>query len=95
MITLETRHKANETVDRNKRYSQIIECLTESGELTAKECAVLMTKKGYIPIPERNYTAPRMTELAQDGQLAVVGKKTCAYTGKKVAVYALKEVQTC
>lgn len=89
MITFETRHKANETVDRNKRYSQIIECLMESGELTAKECAVLMTKKGYIPIPERNYTAPRMTELVQNKRLSVVGKKVCVYTGKKVAVYAL------
>ena len=92
MITLETRHDANEKVDRQKRYSQIIECLTENGELTAKECAVIMMAKRYIPTSERGYTAPRMTELTHDGVLEVVGKTVDAYTGRKVAVYGLKEV---
>lgn len=92
MITEETRQESNETVDRQKRYSQIMECLTECGNLTAKECAVVMMQKGYIPTSERNFTAPRLTELNHDGLVGVIGKKLCSYTGKKVAVYALKEV---
>lgn len=92
MITEETRQDSNDTVDRQKRYSQIIECLTENGPLTAKECAVLMMQKGYIPTSERNFTAPRLTELVQDGLVKAIDKKVCAYSGKKVAVYEVKEV---
>ena len=90
ITTFETRSESNETVDKNKRYSQIIECLEENGDLTAKECAVIMMNKGYIPTSERNFTAPRMTEMAQKGIIEPIGKKICAYTGKKVAVYTLR-----
>ena len=94
--TLETRSESFEKVDRQKRYSQIIECLCEANKspergLTAKECAVMMWQKGYIPTSERNFTAPRMTELSQNGIIEPIGKKVCGYTGKKVAVYALRE----
>lgn len=90
--TLETRHEANEKVDRKVRYSQIIECLTQYGSLglTAKECAEVMFQKGYIPTNERNFCAPRMTELCEKGIVEPIGKKTCRWTGKKVAVYALR-----
>ena len=89
--TMETRADAHEAVDKQKRYSQIIECLSQCGALTAKECAVIMQGKGYIPTSERNFTAPRMTELSKNGVIEPIGKKVCAYTGKKVAVYALRE----
>lgn len=93
--TLETRGEAHEKVDKKKRYSQIIECLTEAQKshvigLTAKEIAVMMKFKGYIPTSERNFTAPRLTELSQNGIVEPIGKRICAYTGKKVAVYALR-----
>jgi hypothetical protein len=45
MTTLETRADAHETVDKQKRYSQILECFEECPEMTAKECAVLMMQK--------------------------------------------------
>ena len=95
--TLETRSESHEQVDKQKRYSQIIECLYEANKspergLTAKECAVMMWQKGYIPTSERNFTAPRMTELSQNGVIEPIGKKICGYTGKKVAVYVLREV---
>ena len=90
--TLDTRGEAHETVDKRKRYSQIMECLVESGDLglTAKECAVMMMMKGYIPTSERNFTAPRLTEMTDKGIVEPIGKKICAYTGKKVAVYRLR-----
>lgn len=96
MVTLETRGEANDTVDKKKRYAQIIECLKEAKfchmeGLTAKECAVRMMRKGYIPTSERNFTAPRLTELSVKGVVEPVGKTVCTYTGKKVAVYALRE----
>ena len=98
LTTYETRAESHEKVDKKKRYSQIIECLYEANKghmegLTAKECAVMMAQKGYIPTSERNFTAPRMTELAQNGVIEPIGKKVCSFTGKKVAVYALREVE--
>ena len=89
--TMETRSEAESSVDKQKRYKQIIECLKEYGNLglTAKECAVVMMRKGYIPTSERNFTAPRLTEMSKTGLVEPIGKKKCEYTGKTVAVYAL------
>lgn len=87
--TKETRRESNESVNREKMYAKVIECL-EGKELTARELAVVMTAKGYLPYPERNFTAPRLTELSQRGIVEPVGRKKCKYTGKTVTVYALR-----
>jgi hypothetical protein len=89
MTTLDTRGEAHESVDKVKRYTQIIECLKENPEMSAKEIAVMMMRKGYIPTSERNFTAPRLTEMCKRGIVEPVGKKTCSYTGRTVAVFAL------
>ena len=91
-IQFDTRGEANETVDRVKRYTQIIECLREKPNQTAKEIACMMCAKGYVPYAERNFTAPRLTELSQRGIVEAVGKKECKWTHRIVAVYALREV---
>ncbi len=93
MTTFETRHDSNESVDKVRRYSQIIECFRTVPKMTAKECAVMMMQKGYIPTSERNFTAPRLTEMSQRGIVEPVGKTKCKYTGKTVAVYALCDGQ--
>ena len=88
--TLETRTEAHERVDKSVRYSQIIECLIESRTgLTAKEIAVLMAQKGQIPTSERNFTAPRLTEMMESGLVEPIGKTICEYTGRTVTVYKL------
>lgn len=92
--TLETRADANETVDKKKRYKQIVEILVGGKEMTAKEIAVEMCNRGYIPTNERNFTAPRLTELSYKGIVEPIGKQKCEYTGKTVAVYSLREGQT-
>ena len=90
IVTLETRGESEEKVDKQKRYKQIIEFLkTQDG--TAKECAIYMMERGYIPTSERNFTAPRLTELSKNGIVEPIGKKLCKYTGRKVAVYSLKK----
>ena len=94
--TLETRSESYEKVDKQKRYSQIIECLYEAEKgqergLTAKECAYMMMQKGYIPTSERNFVSPRLTELGRIGKVEPIGKKVCSFTGKKVSVWALRE----
>lgn len=90
--TLETRSESNETIDKKKRYKQIIEVL-KGKEMTAKEIAVEMCNRGYIPTSERNFTAPRLTELSKNGIVEPCGKQRCSYTGKTVAVYKLLEGQ--
>lgn len=92
--TLETRGEAHETVDKQKRYRQIIEILTDGGKMTAKEIAVEMCNRGYIPTSERNFTSPRLTELSQRGIVEPIGKIKCEYTGKTVAVYELRNLES-
>ena len=89
--TLETRSESHGKVDKAKRYSQIMECFAESPHLTAKQCAMILFKKGYVPTAERNVSAPRITELCQKGVLEPIGKKVCEFTGKKVAVYQIRK----
>ena len=90
-ISFETRAEAHETVDKQKRYQQIIECLRDSDGMTAKEIAVMMMRKGYIPTSERNFSSPRLTEMLKNGKVDIIGKKVCKYTGKKVSVFVLRE----
>ena len=89
----ETRGESHGSVDKQRRYSQITECLLERPEQTAKEIAVMMHEKGYIPTTERNFTAPRLTEMSQNGVVEPIGKTKCKYTGKSVSVYALRNVE--
>ncbi len=89
-ITLETRHDSHEAVDKTKRYRQIIECLNEIPEMTARELSSLMCLKGLIPTDERNFVSPRLTEMAQAGTVEPCGKKKCKWTGRTVTVWRLR-----
>lgn len=86
-ITYQTRQLSFEDIqDKTKiRYIQILNRLDEPK--TAKELAVELFELEYIPSTERNYTAPRLTELEKMGYVKVIDKKKCQYTGKIVAVY--------
>lgn len=86
MITFETRRESHETVDKEKRYEQIMAIL-KSKPMTAKEIAVEMCRLGLTPNSERNFSAPRLTELVDKGMVKTIGKKVCDYTGKKVTIY--------
>lgn len=90
-ITYETRQMSFEDIqDKAKiRYIQILDRLDEPK--TAKELSVELYDLGFIQSTERNYTAPRLTELERLGCVKVVGKRKCEYTGKTVAVYERTE----
>ena len=90
VVTLSTRSESHDQVDKQKRYAQIKECL-EIRPMTAKEIAVMMCEKGYIPTSERNFTAPRLTEMSQNGIVEPYATKKCEYTGKTVSVYRLRQ----
>lgn len=90
MITYETRQISFEDIKpkRKKRYEQILDRLM-TGTKTAKEIAVELFELELIPSTERNYTAPRLTELEKMGLVKVIEKTKCKYTGKTVAVYEI------
>lgn len=90
MITLQTRQLSFEDIKpkRKIRYKQILDRLM-TGAKTAKEIAVELFDLELIPSTERNYTAPRLTELEKMGLVRVIDKKKCEYTGKSVAVYEI------
>ena len=86
-ITYQTRQMSfNDIQDKTKiRYIQILNRLDKPK--TAKELAVELFELGFIPSTERNYTAPRLTELERMGFVKATEKKKCEYTGKTVAIY--------
>lgn len=90
--SIECRRDAHDTVDKQKRYRQIIECFNEIPEMTARELASYMCLKGYTPNTERTWSQPRITELCMRGVLEQRGKTVCKTTGKKVTVYGLTEM---
>lgn len=87
--SLETRHESYEKIDKSKRYMQIKQILKEYGSLTAKQIAILMNKKGFTSNDDRNNSAPRLTELCIAGEVEIIGKTKCEYTGKTVSVYQI------
>ena len=90
-ITKETRLESYEQVSlvADIRKRMIIDLLNEYGELTAQELATKLHNRGLIPSDERNFTAPRLTELRKAGNVTPVSKKLCTKTGRKVTVWAV------
>lgn len=90
--TFETRRESYETVDKQKRYRQIIKIMQDLDKpMTAKEIAVEMKKRGYSSTDERNVSAPRITELLEKGILDCSKTKVrCEYSGKMVSQFVLR-----
>lgn len=90
ILTMETRQLSFEDIKPKKkiRYEQILDRLM-TGPKTAKQIAVELYELGLISSTERNYTAPRLTELEKMGLVKSVDKVKCEYTGKTVAVYEI------
>ena len=92
LTTFDTRAESNDLVPRELRYKQIIEIFEDQAprNLTAKEVAIFMHNRGFTPNDERNFSAPRLTELMQKGIVEPAGKTKCRYTGKTVTIYRLR-----
>ena len=88
-ITDETRRDSYKIVKpvSGKRRQLILDVMGEK-EMTANEIAEALHAKGRIPFYERNFVAPRLTELKADGKVKTVGKRYCGKTGRMVAVWA-------
>lgn len=86
MITRETRAESLNELDKTKRYEEIRYALkNETNGLTARELAKKLGSE------ERNYVAPRLTELTRKNEIKVISKRYDKKTKRNVAVYALND----
>lgn len=93
-ITKETRQESFEKVtatlgDRQRVVMEHLKTTFENGA-TAKELSNHLYAIGLAASPERNSVHPRLNELIEQGLVEVVGKKTCQFTNRKVAIYKSK-----
>lgn len=93
-ITRETQREAHEFIShrRDVRSEQILEVLGDR-QLTVSEIVVELLDRGVIKYYDRNFVAPRLTELKDAGIVKVVGKRPCIMSGKNVAVWAREDNQ--
>jgi len=91
-ITTDTRFESLEKLDRNGLYSLILSTLHDNKEngLTAREVAVILYNQGLLRSNERQATAPRLTELVDDGRVVIIGKRFDEISLRNVAVYTIK-----
>lgn len=86
MITKGTRAESLNELDKTKRYEEIRYALkNEINGLTARELAKKLGSE------ERNYVAPRLTELTRKNEIKVISKRYDKNTKRNVAVYALND----
>ena len=92
-ISQETRRESYEAVkqDAAARRRVILDILTENGGMTAREVSAELHRRGITPTDERNYAAPRLTELCKAGKVTTTGKKICPQTGRNVAVWTVRK----
>ena len=94
-VSLETKMLSEELTDKQKKYKQIMEILSESTEpMSDREIARAMKQKGYIGYEERNAAAPRVTELIKDGFIEAVGKKLDSVTDRMVRVVQIRDTES-
>jgi len=70
------------------RQDDILKILRDCGDMTAQEVATELHRRGITPTDERNFAAPRLTELKEAGKVRAVGKKPCTKTGRNVTVWS-------
>ncbi|HZJ77657.1 MAG TPA: DNA gyrase [Clostridia bacterium] len=89
-ITKETRRESYYTVltTLTERHKAVLTILKECGDMTTQEIATELYKRGITPNDERNFAAPRLTELADKGMVQAVGKKICGKTGRSVTIWS-------
>ena len=90
--TLECRADSYEITDKQKRRRNILEIMIlHNRPLTAYEIAQELFCTGKVNRIDRNYVAPRLTEMSIEGIVEPVGKKLCQETGRKITAYQVRK----
>lgn len=87
-IVEETRREGYKSVVPKKadRCDVILSVLGDK-QMTVSEIVKALLDEGIIRYYDRNFVAPRLTELKEAGKVKVVGKRTCIMSGKMIAVW--------
>lgn len=89
-ITKATRKESYKQLDSATVRGNIITIFQECQRpMSAADVATEMYKRRLIPYPVRQATAPRITELVQNGRLEPCGKAYDSHTERNVAVFRL------
>jgi len=93
-VTMQTRNESYKIVQPNahKRRQAILDIMGDR-EMTANEIAEELFKNGITPFYERNFAAPRLTELKAEGKVKAVGKKYCEKTNRMIALWAVVKIE--
>lgn len=78
------------SVKREKFHSLLMNIFDAGSELTARECAAILYKKGFVPYPMRQTVHPRIKELVDMGKVEECGSKLDEVTHKIVTIYRKK-----
>lgn len=94
-ITQETRREAYEAIGpkRQIRRQLLLEILGNR-EMTVDEIEDELIRIGEIRAYNRNFVAPRLTELRKKGILEVIGKRKSPVSGVRISVWAKKDRPT-
>ena len=90
-ITRKTRRASYDAVQPKiqERSRLILETLG-SREMTVSEITDELVSQGKIPYFNRNYVAPRLTELKEDGIVETCGRRKSTRSGANEAVWRRK-----
>ena len=87
-ITLQTRREAYDAVQpKIGKRAQLILAALGNDEATVSEITARLTSAGVIPYYNRNFVAPRLTELKEQGLVETCGRREALYTGTTEAVW--------
>ena len=88
-ISESTRNRSFQIIQKTVggRHKAILDILG-TRQMTAHQIARELFKQGHTPRVDRNFAAPRLTELEERGFVAAVGKRKDHATGRNVAVWA-------
>ena len=94
-ITRETRRKSYEAVlpKVNERSRLILKTLGTM-EMTVSELTDKLVEAGKIPHYNRNYVAPRLTEMKDMGVVETCGRRKSTRSHATEAVWRRKEAET-
>lgn len=94
LVTEQTRREAYEAIKPKMapRQSMVLELFLSGGEYTVDEAVDKLWKGGLIAYPDRNFVAPRITELLHRHRLEVAGKKKSPRSTRQVAIFRATDI---
>lgn len=87
-----TYQQITEYIPKVKKRSRLILETLGDRQMTASEITEELVAAGKIPYFNRNYVAPRLTELKDIGVLETVGRRKATRSDATEAVWARKEL---